>query len=148
MKKTVAALALLLCACGTEAPSDAQPQDAYNTLKEYYEGEMEALDEDQICILLNIDEDTVLSAAGAYVTDAPEQFFYIVDCKDENAAMDVQEAMNHYLDLMKDSAQLYSPEQLELVSKGYTAVKGSTAVLIICPDADGVKLKINELYGK
>ena len=148
MKKMIAALAVLLCACGTEAYSDVLPQDTYNALETYYDGALEALDEKQICGLLNIEEETVLRAAGAYVSDAPEQFFYIVECKDEEAALDAQEAMNHYLDLMKDSAQLYSPEQLELVSKGYTAVKGSTAILIICPDADGVKLKINELYGK
>ena len=149
MKKTIiAALAVLLCACGTEAPKEVLPQDTYNALEEYYEGTMETLDEKQICTLLNTEEDTVLRAAGAYAADAPEQFFYIVECKDADAALDVQEAMKHYLELMKDSAQLYSPEQLELISSGYTTVKGNTAILVICPDGDGVRLKINELYGQ
>ncbi|MBR2991400.1 MAG: DUF4358 domain-containing protein [Solobacterium sp.] len=142
-------LALFLAGCSGSAGTENIPdtETVCTELSALYDGEIVRQEKDDICIFLNLEEDMVAEAAGGWLEGAPEQFFYYVQCTDEKAAMDVKEAMDHYLTLMTDSAALYSPEQLELISNGYTAVKGTAAVVAVCEDADRIRLKITELFG-
>ncbi len=138
----------LLCGCASgETENTVDVSAAAEALAEVYNGEIVMQDAGKITALLNL-EDAPLNAAGGYAEEAPEQFFYIVECGDEESALTVREAMERYLNVLKDSAALYTPDQLELLGNGYTAVKGTYAVIAVCEDGEAVRLKINELFGK
>lgn len=135
-----AALALLLAvslaACGEKA---AKEFDAAATPKALVDAgvfseELEALEEDVLLRLYELDESKVTACTGFASTGLTAEEVAVFEMVDETAAKEAEELLQAHLDYQVESNEEYRPQEMPKLEKAVVERRGNTLLFLVAAD--------------
>lgn len=134
----LAALCLLLSACGGDSAKAFEPENAAKAVLDSGCFSVE-LDELDVSLLYDFQgygvDDGAVTASKAYSASGFTEQVAVLVCKDEDAAGQVKAFLEQYLSDMKDSYKDYAPAEVPKLDAAILEQRGASVLLVVPNDA-------------
>ena len=137
-------MVLLGCTQSTSVPVSTAVPAPDVLVKELssFLGEYEALPEDALISLLQLDPDTTETISASFAKDGSPQMIIAVESATPEDALKCTEKLNYYAQTLKTTADMYSPEQADLLENAWTYTRDNSSFLIISSSLDDLKASL------
>ena len=144
----VAALCLLLSACGSSGPKPFDPASAAQTLQDSgaFSEPLEPIDQDLACgTLYDIDAETVTGCAVYTTPTAGAEEIAVFALTDETAADAAMEALRQRLTDQTDALKSYQPDEVSKLDNAILEQRGASVLLAVAANADAARSAVDAL---